>query len=64
VDAGYRGELLGTLINHGDIDFEIVKGDRIAQIIFQKVEQAVFIQVSELPGSMRGSAGFGSTGVK
>ena len=64
VDAGYRGEILVTLINHGDIDFEIVKGDRIAQIIFQKVEQAVFIQVSELPGSMRGSAGFGSTGVK
>jgi dUTP pyrophosphatase len=64
VDAGYRGEISVTLINHGAEDFTISIGDRIAQIVFQKFEVASFIQVSELPGSMRGTAGFGSTGVK
>lgn len=64
VDAGYRGEIAVTLINHGDTDFAIAKGDRIAQIVFQKFEVASFVQVSQLPGSMRGAAGFGSTGVK
>jgi dUTP pyrophosphatase len=64
VDAGYRGEIAVTLINHGDIDFVVSKGDRIAQIVFQKFEVASFVQVTQLPGSMRGSAGFGSTGVK
>jgi len=64
VDAGYRGEISVTLINHGAEDFTISIGDRIAQIVFQKFDVANFIQVSELPGSMRGTAGFGSTGVK
>ena len=64
VDAGYRGEISVTLINHGAEDFTISIGDRIAQIVFQKFEVASFIQVSELPDSMRGTAGFGSTGVK
>lgn len=64
VDAGYRGEISVTLINHGDSDFEVSIGDRIAQIVFQKFEEPNFIRVSELPGSMRGTAGFGSTGVK
>jgi dUTP pyrophosphatase len=64
VDAGYRGEIAVTLINLGEEDFEIATGDRIAQIVFQKFEQPNFVRVSELPGSMRGTAGFGSTGVK
>jgi len=64
VDAGYRGEISVTLINHGDSDFEVSIGDRIAQIVFQKFEEPNFVRVSELPGSMRGTAGFGSTGVK
>jgi dUTP pyrophosphatase len=64
VDAGYRGEIAVTLINHGDSDFEVAIGDRIAQIVFQKFEEPNFIRVTELPGSMRGTAGFGSTGVK
>lgn len=64
VDAGYRGEILITLVNHSDEDFQIARGDRVAQILFQKFESATFIQVSELPGSDRGNAGFGSTGVK
>lgn len=64
VDAGYRGEMLITLVNHSDEDFPIVRGDRVAQVLFQKFESATFIQVTELPGSQRGSAGYGSTGVK
>ena len=65
VDAGYRGELQIILINHdltNSVSFS--KGDRIAQLIIQKVEQAEFIEVSELPGSGRGEGGFGSTGSK
>ena len=64
VDAGYRGQMLITLVNHSDEDFEITRGDRIAQVLFQKFESARFVHVTELPGSQRGSAGFGSTGVK
>jgi dUTP pyrophosphatase len=64
VDAGYRGQMLITLVNHSDEDFEISRGDRIAQMLFQKFESARFVHVTELPGSQRGSSGFGSTGVK
>jgi dUTP pyrophosphatase len=64
VDAGYRGEMLITLINHSDEDFHIARGDRVAQVLFQKFETPTFVQVSELPGSQRGTSGFGSTGVK
>ena len=64
VDAGYRGQILITLVNHSDDDFKIVKGDRVAQMLVQKFELARFVQVTELPGSQRGTAGFGSTGVK
>ena len=64
VDAGYRGELAVTLINHSLEKFVVAKGDRIAQILFQKFEEPKFFSVTELPGSQRGSAGFGSTGVK
>ena len=64
VDASYRGEIAVTLINHGHETFEVKRGDRIAQIIFQKFETVNFVSVAELPGSQRGSAGFGSTGVK
>ena len=64
IDAGYRGEIAVTLINHSNEAFSVSRGDRIAQIIFQKFESPVFVTVIELPGSQRGSAGFGSTGVK
>ena len=63
VDAGYRGELQCILINHDpkeSVTFH--HGDRIAQIVFQRVERAEFIEVSSLPGSGRGEGGFGSTG--
>jgi dUTP pyrophosphatase len=63
VDAGYRGELQCILINHDpkeSVTFH--HGDRIAQLVFQRVERAEFIEVSSLPGSGRGEGGFGSTG--
>lgn len=63
IDAGFRGELQVVLINHdlsNSISFS--RGDRIAQLIIQKVERAEFIEVSDLPGSGRGTGGFGSTG--
>jgi len=63
IDAGFRGELQIILINHDLREtFTIKRGDRIAQLVFQKVERADFIEVEELPGSDRGTDGFGSTG--
>jgi dUTP pyrophosphatase len=63
VDAGYRGELRLILINHDKSESVTFKrGDRVAQLVIQAVEQAEFIEVQELPGSGRGTDGFGSTG--
>jgi len=63
VDAGYRGELQVILINHDKSEsVSFKRGDRIAQLVIQKVERAEFVEVRELPGSGRGSGGFGSTG--
>ena len=65
IDAGYRGEIQINLINH-DLQnvFEIKRGDRIAQLVFQKFEHAQFEEVDVLPESERGIGGFGSTGGK
>jgi dUTP pyrophosphatase len=63
VDAGYRGELQVILINHDKSEsVSFKRGDRIAQLVIQKVERAEFVEVRDLPGSGRGSGGFGSTG--
>jgi dUTP pyrophosphatase len=63
VDAAYRGELQCILINHDPKESVTFKrGDRIAQLVFQKVERAEFVEVEHLPGSGRGDGGFGSTG--
>lgn len=62
VDAGYRGEIMVTLLNTSDQDFPIEVGDRIAQLVFQRVERATFVAVNELPESSRGETGFGSSG--
>jgi dUTP pyrophosphatase len=63
VDAGYRGEIRVTLLNTDPRTPVVLhRGDRIAQLVVQRVEQAVFLEVDELPGSARGSGGFGSTG--
>ena len=64
VDAGYRGEIKVCLINHDPREtIRLRRGDRIAQLIVQRVERALFDEVSELPGSARGDGGYGSTGV-
>lgn len=65
VDAAYRGEIKVTLLNTDKTEpFIIEIGDRIAQLVFQKVERAKFIEVEQLPDSLRGTGGFGSTGAK
>jgi dUTP pyrophosphatase len=63
VDAGYRGELRVTLLNT-DLRTTVVlhRGDRIAQLVVQRVEHAAFVAVGELASSVRGAGGFGSTG--
>jgi dUTP pyrophosphatase len=63
VDAGYRGEIKVCLINT-DTSAEITlrRGDRIAQLVIQRVEKARFVEVATLPGSARGAGGHGSTG--
>ena len=64
IDAGYRGEIKVLLINHDpEVAFTIAKGDRIAQLVIQKVEAANFVEVQSLDETQRGSGGFGSTGV-
>ncbi len=63
VDAGYRGELAVNLINlDPDQPVVIARGDRIAQLVVQRVERAAFREVAELPTSVRGEGGHGSTG--
>lgn len=63
VDAGYRGELKVTLLNtDAEQAYDIAVGDRIAQLIVMPVSRANFIPVDELPDSLRGAGGFGSTG--
>jgi len=63
VDAGYRGEIAVTLLNT-DVEhtLELHRGDRIAQLVIQRVERVRFVEVETLPGSHRGSGGFGSSG--
>jgi dUTP pyrophosphatase len=63
VDAGYRGELTVAMLNTDpDADYEVHRGDRIAQLVILAVEQAGFAVVDELPASERGSGGFGHSG--
>jgi dUTP pyrophosphatase len=63
VDAPYRGEVGVIVINHDPREtYEIRKGEKIAQMVFNKVEYAVFAEVKELDATTRGEGGFGSTG--
>ena len=64
IDADYRGELGIILVNLSAEDVTIIDGERIAQLVFCKVEKVNLIQVQELGSSERGDGGFGSTGVK
>ncbi len=64
IDADYRGEIKVIMINFGEKDFVIKRGERIAQMVINKVEQANWNVVSgELPETVRGAGGFGSTSV-
>ena len=63
IDSGYRGELKVLLINTDPNEtFEVNKGERIAQLVIQKIEECNFQEVEELPDSERGETGFGSSG--
>ena len=63
VDAGYRGEVKVLLINHDLHEpVELKRGDRVAQLVIQRVERATFVEVDRLPPSRRGEGGYGSTG--
>lgn len=62
IDSDYRGELKVLLINHGDADFVIARGDRVAQLVLAPVVQAAWEEVEELDATTRGEGGFGSTG--
>ncbi len=64
IDADYRGEIKIILINHGEKDFEIRRGDRIAQMVIAPVSRVLFEIKEELEETRRGVAGFGSTGEK
>lgn len=64
IDADYRGELCVILVNLSDKDFEIVPGERIAQMVIARHEQVEWEQVDTLDETERGAGGFGSTGKK
>jgi len=62
IDADYRGEIKVLLVNLSDTEFKVNDGERIAQMVIAKHEQAQWMEVSELQDSTRGAGGFGSTG--
>ena len=62
IDSDYRGELKVVLVNHGAEPFSISPGDRIAQLLVQRVERARFLRADKLEDTTRGAKGFGSTG--
>ena len=64
IDADYRGEIMVLLVNLSDTDFVINEGERIAQMVIARHEQAVFESVETLDETERGAGGYGHTGVK
>lgn len=63
IDAGYRGEIKVLLINHDQQHpIHLTRGDRVAQLVIQRVEHVVFTESPSLPESVRGTGGYGSTG--
>ena len=63
IDPDYTGEVKVVLFNHGNIDFDIKKGDRIAQLILEKCETPPIVEIDTIEDTDRGSNGFGSSGV-
>ena len=64
IDADYRGEIGILLINLSDQDFKVVNGERICQMVINKVEKVSWIPVDDLEESKRGAGGFGHTGIQ
>lgn len=64
IDSDYRGEVKVPLINHGDVDFAIARGDRIAQMVIAPVTRIGWRKVDTLSETVRGSGGFGSSGTR
>jgi len=64
IDSGYRGEIMIQLRNFSDSDYQISKGDKVAQLIISKIELPTMIEVDKLSESERGDSRFGSTGIK
>jgi dUTP pyrophosphatase len=62
IDAGYRGEVRVSLYNSGREPFAVAVGERIAQLLIQRVEEPAFVAADELPDTRRGQGGFGSSG--
>jgi dUTP pyrophosphatase len=63
IDSGYRGEIKVIVINHDTArSLTLARGERIAQLVFQRVERASFVEVDQLPASERAAGGHGSTG--
>ncbi len=62
IDADYRGEVMVPLINHGDTDFVVTPGLRIAQMLVLPVPRVAWTEVDQLPDTARGACGFGHTG--
>ena len=62
IDAGYRGEVRVLLYNSGAEPFRVGMGERIAQLVIQRVEEPEFVAAAELPETVRGEGGFGSSG--
>ncbi|ROW01467.1 hypothetical protein VSDG_02243 [Cytospora chrysosperma] len=62
IDADYRGQVKVLLFNHSDADFQVAEGDRVAQLILERIYTPEVMEVTELEESVRGAGGFGSTG--
>ncbi|KEZ44209.1 DUTP diphosphatase [Scedosporium apiospermum] len=62
IDADYRGQVKVLLFNHGEEDFQVKEGDRIAQLVIERIWNPEVVEVQELEESIRGAGGFGSTG--
>merc|ERR1719233_1152390 len=64
IDRDYRGNVGVVMFNHSTIPLEVEVGDRIAQLVIEKIAEPEVVEVDELPATERGEGGFGSTGVK
>lgn len=62
IDADYRGQVKILLFNHADTDFQVSEGDRVAQLVLERIYTPDVVEVAELEESVRGAGGFGSTG--